>query len=32
MPENDDYEDFKQLVKDSWEKINSLDFWAEVLR
>jgi hypothetical protein len=27
-----DYEDFKELVKDSWEKINSLEFWEEVLR
>jgi DNA helicase-2/ATP-dependent DNA helicase PcrA len=32
IPENDDYEDFKELVKDSWEKINSLEFWEEVLR
>ncbi len=27
-----DYEEFKELVKDSWEKINSLEFWEEVLR
>ncbi len=26
-----DYEEFKELVKDSWEKINSLEFWEEVL-
>ena len=26
-----DYEEFKELVKDSWEKINSLEFWREVL-
>jgi len=31
VPEKDDYEEFKTLVKDSWEKINSLDFWREVL-
>jgi hypothetical protein len=31
IPENDDYEDFKELVKDSWEKINSLEFWREIL-
>jgi len=27
-----DYEEFKELVKDSWEKINSLEFWEEVLK
>ena len=32
IPEDDDYEEFKNLVKDSWEKINSLEFWEEVLR
>ncbi len=32
IPENDDYEEFKDLVKDSWEKINSLEFWEEVLK
>jgi len=26
-----DYEEFKELVKDSWEKINSLEFWEEIL-
>ena len=31
IPENEDYEEFKILVKDSWDKINSLDFWREVL-
>ncbi|MDQ7023910.1 MAG: hypothetical protein Q9M97_10610 [Candidatus Gracilibacteria bacterium] len=31
IPENDDYEEFKILVKDSWEKINSLEFWREIL-
>ncbi len=30
-PEQDDYEEFKKLVKDSWGKINSLEFWEEVL-
>jgi hypothetical protein len=29
--EQEDYADFKNLVKDSWEKINSLDFWREIL-
>ncbi len=29
--EEEDYEEFKILIKDSWEKINSLDFWKEVL-
>ncbi len=28
----EDYEEFKKLVKDSWEKINNLDFWEEVLK
>ncbi len=32
IPENDDYKEFKDLVKDSWEKINNLEFWEEVLR
>ena len=31
IPENDDYEEFKILVKDSWEKINSLEFWKKIL-
>jgi hypothetical protein len=31
IPVNDDYEEFKDLVKDSWKKINSLEFWEEVL-
>ena len=31
VPENDDFDGFKALVKDSWEKINSLEFWREVL-
>ncbi len=30
--EREDYEEFKELVKDSWEKINSLEFWEEVLK
>ena len=28
----EDYEEFKELVKDSWEKINSLEFWEEMLK
>ncbi len=27
----EDYEEFKNLVKDSWEKISNLDFWKKVL-
>lgn len=29
--EEQDFEEFKQLVQDSWEQINSIDFWKEVL-
>ncbi len=29
--DKNDYEDFKELVRDSWQKINSLDFWKDVL-
>ncbi len=29
--EQEDFEDFKILVKDSWEKINDLEFWIRVL-
>ena len=29
--EQEDYENFKLLVKDSWEKINNLEFWRKIL-
>lgn len=29
--EEKDFYEFKELVKDAWEKINSLDFWKEIL-
>lgn len=29
--ENEDFEEFKNLVKDSWEKINNIDFWKVLL-
>ncbi len=29
--EQEDYENFKKLVKESWEKINNLDYWKEIL-
>lgn len=28
---NEDFENFKNLVKDSWEKINNLDYWKTLL-
>lgn len=27
----EEYEDFKNLVKETWQKINDIDFWKEVL-
>jgi hypothetical protein len=27
-----DFTEFKELVKDSWQKIHSLEFWKEVLK
>ena len=30
--DKDDYEEFKKLIKDSWGKINNLEFWEEILK
>ena len=29
--EQEDYENFKELVKESWKKINDIDFWKKLL-
>ena len=28
---DEDFSNFKQLIKDSWEKISNMDYWREVL-
>ena len=32
IADEEDYTEFKDLVTDSWEKINSLEYWEEVLK
>ena len=32
VPDEQDYNNFKDLVTDSWEKINSLEYWEKVLK